>query len=79
MRGSFCYMANLSARGGAIAAASNLSPLAHARSAFLFDLPRPVLPEGRSIEVELDKRGDGIVRCAKLDGRPWMCMTIQTI
>jgi hypothetical protein len=69
MPGSFCYMANLAARGGAFTAVQNLSPDAHSRSAFLFDLPRPTLEEGKTIDLELDKRAEGITQCGKLGGR----------
>ncbi len=69
MPGSFCYMASLAARGGAFTAVQNLSPEAHSRSAFLFDLPRPTLREGESVDRELDKRADGIAQCAKLGGK----------
>lgn len=69
MAGSFCYMASLAARGGAFTAVQNLSPDAHSRSAFLFDLPRPTLKEGETVDRELDKRADGIAQCAKLGGR----------
>ena len=69
MPGSFCYMANLAARGGAFTAVQNLSPDAHSRSAFMFDLPRPALKEGETVDRELDKRAEGIAQCAKLGGR----------
>jgi hypothetical protein len=69
MPSSFCYMANLAARGGAFTAVQNLSPDAHSRSAFLFDLPRPTLEEGKTIDLELDKRAEGIAQCGKLGGR----------
>lgn len=69
MPSSFCYMANLAARGGAFTAVQNLSPEAHSRSAFLFDLPRPALKEGETLEHELDKRAEGIAKCGKLGGR----------
>ncbi len=69
MPGSFCYMASLTARGGAFTAVQNLSPEAHSRSAFLFDLPRPTLKEGETVDHELDKRAEGIAQCAKLGGR----------
>lgn len=69
MSGSFCYMANLAARGGAFTAVQNLSPDAHSRSAFLFDLPRPTLEEGKTVDRELDKRAEGIAQCGKLGGR----------
>ena len=49
MPGSFCYMASLTARGGAFTAVQNLSPEAHSRSAFLFDLPRPNLKDGETV------------------------------
>jgi hypothetical protein len=62
-------MANLAARGGAFTAVQNLSPDAHSRSAFLFDLPRPTLEEGKTIDLELDKRAEGIAQCGKLGGR----------
>ena len=71
MPGAFCYMASLAARGGAFTAVQNLSPEAHSRSAFLFDLPRPALREGESVDCELDKRADGIAQCAKLGGRTY--------
>ena len=66
MAGSFCNMASLAARGGAFTAVQNLSPEAHSRSAFLFDLPRPTLKEGETVDRELDKRAEGIAQCAKL-------------
>ena len=71
MSGSFCYMTSLAARGGAFTAVQNLSPAAHSRSAFLFDLPRPTLKEGETVERELDKRAEGITQCAKLGGRTY--------
>ena len=67
--GSFCYMASLTARGGAFTAVQKLSPDAHSRSAFLFDLPRPTLNEGETVDRELDKRAEGIAQCARLGGR----------
>lgn len=66
--GSFCYMANLAARSGAFAAVQKLSPDALSCSAFLFDLPRPTLKEGKTVDRELDKRAEGIARCARLGG-----------
>ena len=69
MPGSFCYMASLTARGGAFTAVQSLSPSAHSRSAFLLDLPSPTLKEGQSIDRELEKRAVGIAQCAKLGGK----------
>lgn len=69
MMGSFCYMASLTARGGAFTAVQKLSPDAHSCSAFLFDLPRPTLNEGETVDRELDKRAEGIAQCARLGGR----------
>ena len=69
MMGSFCYMASLTARGGAFTALQKLSPDAHSRSAFLFDLPRPTLNEGETVDRKLDKCAEGIVQCARLGGR----------
>lgn len=60
MRGSYCYLPILPARGGAFLAVKWLSPLAESRLTPLFDIPDPVLRGGETLELHFAKRAKGI-------------------
>jgi hypothetical protein len=60
MRGSYCYLPILPARGGAFLAIRWLSPLAESRLTPLFDIPDPVLRDGETLEMHFAKRAKGI-------------------
>jgi len=60
MRGSYCYLPILPARGGAFLAMKWLSPLAESRLTPLFDIPDPVLRERETLEMHFAKRAKGI-------------------
>ena len=60
MRGTYCYLPILPARGGAFRAVSWLSPTARSRLIPMFDIPDPVLGQGETLESHLAKRAKGI-------------------
>lgn len=60
MRGAYCYLPILPARGGAFLAIKWLSLLAESRLTPLFDIPDPVLRDGETIEMHFAKRAMGI-------------------
>ncbi len=62
MRASYCYLPILPARWGQFRAVSATSPLARSRMTPLFDVPAPVLKEGKTLEGYLDSRAEGICR-----------------
>jgi hypothetical protein len=62
MRGSYCYLSILPARKGAFRAVDMLSPLARSRTAHLFDVPVPVLENGKTLDNYLEERADGVYR-----------------
>ena len=59
MRGTYCYLPILPARGGAFRAVSWLSPTARSRLIPMFDIPDPVLGKGEIVESHLAKRAKG--------------------
>jgi hypothetical protein len=63
MRGTYCYMPILPARGGHFRAVNGLSPLARSRVTPLFDVPAVMLKEGKTFEAYLAARVDGIHGC----------------
>ena len=63
MRGAYCYLPILTARDGAFRAVSTLSPLARSRLTPLFDVPAPVLKEGKTLDAYLTERANGMHRC----------------
>lgn len=60
MRGAYCYLPILPARGGAFLALKWLSPLAESRLTPLFDIPDPVLRGTETLEMHFAKRAKGI-------------------
>lgn len=60
---SYCYLPILRARDGAFQAVSTLSPKARSRLTPIFDVPAPVLKEGKTLDDYLNKRVDGIHKC----------------
>jgi hypothetical protein len=61
MRGAYCYLPILRARGGHFRAVGALSPLARSRLTPLFDVPVP--KQGKKLESYLASRADRIHRC----------------
>ena len=69
MRGVYCYLPILPARGGAFRAVAKLSPLARSRLIPLFDVPLRVPKNNETLEDYLTKRVEGI-HAAWGRGRP---------
>lgn len=67
MRGAYCYLPILPARGGAFRAVGALSPLARSRLAPLFDIRSVVLKVGKSLDTYLNDRAKGIQNCWEPD------------
>lgn len=63
MRGAFCYLPILPARGGAFRAVSWLSSDARSRLIPLFNIPAPTPMDAKALDASLAKRADGIHRC----------------
>lgn len=63
MRASFCYLPILPARGGAFRAVALLSPIAVSRIGLMFNVPAPVLKNGKTLDTYLSKRAQGIHEC----------------
>ena len=64
MRGaSYCYLPILPARGGAFQAVGALSSVARSRLTPLFDVPTPVLNNGKTFDRYLSERAEGIHQC----------------
>lgn len=67
MRGSYCYLPILPARGGAFRAVGALSPLARSRLTPMFDVRAALLKNGKTIESYLGERARGIHECCEPD------------
>jgi hypothetical protein len=67
MRASFCYLPILPARSGAFSAIAELSPDAVSRINVLFDVPAPVLKNGKTLDTYLTERAQGIHGCWERD------------
>jgi hypothetical protein len=63
MRGGYCYLPILPARGGAFRAVGAISPEARSRLAPLFNVPAPALKDGQTLDAYLAKRAEGIHGC----------------
>ena len=61
MKGSYCYLAILKARGGQFNAVRGVSPTARSRFAPLFDILQPSPRQAENHKAYLDKIGDRIV------------------
>lgn len=60
MRGAYCYLPVLRAKKGEFRAVHSLSPSARSRLVPLFDVPVPVLRNGKTLESYLAERAKGI-------------------
>ncbi len=67
VRASYCYLPILPARSGAFRAVAALSPDAVSRITPMFDVPVPVLKKGKTIDVYLTERAEGIHGCWERD------------
>ncbi len=63
MRGAYCYLPVLPARGGAFRAVGALSSLARSRLTPMFDVRAPILKSGKTIDEYLSERAKGIHEC----------------
>lgn len=63
MRGAYCYLPILPARGGAFRAVAALSPDAQSRLTPFFNVPAPALKDGQTLDAYLAKRAEGIHGC----------------
>lgn len=67
MRASYCYLPILPARSGAFRAIAQLSPDAVSRLNPMFDVPAPVLKDGKTLDAYLAERAQGIHGCWERD------------
>lgn len=63
MKGSYCYVPVLPARGGAFRALAAISPIVRSRLTPLFNVPAAVLKAGSTLESYFIRRVDGIRWC----------------
>lgn len=63
MRASYCYLPILPARKGAFLAVAAISPDAVSRITPMFDVPAPALKNGKTLDVYLAERAEGIHGC----------------
>lgn len=67
MRGTYCYLPILPARGGAFRAVRSLSSSARSRLVPLFNIPAPTPKDEKALDVYLAGRAEGIRSCQHSD------------